>query len=110
MKEVGELPVKLREFIINNNNKQEEVRKSGTYKKPLKVEKGGRDSCLFEYINQLYYKTRLDEEEIRLLAYHFNKTICDPPLADGVVNYKINKLFSRKRNKYILINIGDDDE
>lgn len=109
LKDVTEMPSALRQFILNNNKTQEEVRKTKGYEKPLRVEKGGRDSELFNYLNQLYYKTRLDEEEIRLLAYHFNKTICDPPLADGVVDYKVNKLFKKKRNQYILINIGSDD-
>lgn len=109
MKNVGCVPKALRDFIINNNSKQEEVKKTSGYVKPDKVEKGGRDSSLFDYINQLYYKTRLDEEDIRLLAYNFNRNICEPPLSDGVVDYKLGKLFKKKRNKYILINIGDED-
>lgn len=109
LKDVAPLPKLLRQFILDNNSKQEEVRKTKGYEKPDKVEKGGRDSELFNYLNQLYYKTRLDEEEISLLAYHFNKTICDPPLSDGVVDYKINKLFKKKRNRYILINISEDN-
>lgn len=109
LKDVAPLPKALRVFILDNNTKQEEVRKTKGYEKPLKVEKGGRDSELFDYLNQLYYKTRLDQEEIRLLAYHFNQTICDPPLSDGVVDYKVDKLFKKKRNKYILINISDEE-
>lgn len=109
LKEVNKMPDKLRQFILDNNTKQEEVRKKRGYEKPIKVEKGSRDSELFDYLNQLYYKTRLDQEEIRLLAYHFNQTICDPPLSEGVVDYKVDKLFKKKRNKYILINISDDE-
>lgn len=108
--DVNKMPNELRKFILNCNKHEVEVRKKDSYTKPERVEKGGRDTSLFDYINQLYYKTKLDEEDIKLLAYNFNRTICDPPLSDGVVDYKINKLFKKKRNRYILINIGDETD
>ena len=108
MQEIKELPLQLREFILKNNSNNKIERKE--YKKPIEVDKGGRDNSLFDYINQLYYKTRLDKEEITLLAHNFNNTICKPPLSESVVDYKINKLFKKNRIKYILVYIGEEEE
>lgn len=104
---INEMPIELKEYILKHNNKKVEENKK-EYIKPEKVERGGRDTSLFEYLNYLYFRTRLNKEEIRLLAYHFNQTICEPPLSNGTVDYKVDKLFKKKRNKYILINIGDE--
>lgn len=107
MREIKEVPSNLKKFIIENN-KEIEIKHKEEYIKPEKVVRGNRDSSLFIYINQLYYKTRLDKEEITLLAHNFNRNICEPPLSDSVVNYKVNKLFKKHRNKYILINIDEE--
>lgn len=109
LKDIAPLPKALREFILNNNQEHKTKRKEKGYEKPLKVEKGGRDEQLFDYLNQLYFKTKLDKEEIRILAYYFNENICSPPLSNGVVDYKVDKLFKKKRNKYILLNLGECD-
>lgn len=105
---IEEIPNALKEYILKHNDKKVEENKKD-YVKPEKVERGGRDTSLFEYLNYLYFRTRLNKEEIRLLAYHFNQTICEPPLSNGTVDYKVDKLFKKKRNKYILINIGDEN-
>ena len=104
------MPEKLRNFILNNNKVVEYERKE--YEKPKEVDKGGRDNALFEYINNLYYKTRLDKDDIELLAYNFNRNVCNPPLTDNVVAYKLKKLFKKPRYKIIIIglNEGEDEE
>ena len=103
-----EVPLKLKEYILKNNTKEKEKRKD--YVKPEKVERGGRDIALFDYIVNLYYTTRLDQEEILLLAYHFNQTICSPSFSNSVVDYKVRKIFERKRNKYITLQLSEDEE
>ena len=92
---------------ILSNNKECEIEKK-EYVRPDIVEKGNRDTSLFEYINQLYYKTKLNKEEILLLAYNFNQSVCSPPLSDSVVEYKVNKIFKKERTKFILIYIGEN--
>lgn len=104
MKDIKPVPKELRDFILSNNKVVKETRKE--YVKPKVVNKGDRDTSLFDYLNHLYYKTRLDKEEILLLAHHFNRSVCSPPLSDSVVEYKVNKLFSKDRNTYILIYTG----
>lgn len=106
---ISNIPIKLKEYILQHNDKKVEENKK-EYIKPDKVERGGRDTSLFEYLNYLYFRTRLNKEEIRLLAYHFNQTVCEPPLSNGTVDYKVDKLFKKKRNKYILVNIGEESE
>lgn len=106
MREIQEIPLELKEFILKNNTEVKVERKE--YKKPIEVSKGDRDNSLFDYLNQLYYKTRLDKEEITILAHHFNETVCKPSLSESVVNYKINKMFKKDRKKYILIYISEE--
>ena len=110
MREIKEMPLELKKFIIENDEEVEIKHKE--YEKPSEVEKGGRDNALFEYMTNLYYKTRLDKEDIELLAYNFNRNICNPPLTDNVVAYKLKKLFKKPRYKIIIIglNEGEDDE
>ena len=80
------------------------------YVKPEKVEEGNRDESLFAYINNLYFKTKLNQEEIEVLANHFNETVCDPPLPSRSVKYKIRKAFKKDRKKCIYLWLGEDDE
>lgn len=105
---INEMPLLLKEFIVNNQKQYEVEHK--VYNKPTLVEKGNRDIALFEYLNQLYYKTRLDKEEITLLAYNFGKNNCKPELSDGEIEYKVNKLFKKPRNKYFIIQISEENE
>lgn len=108
MRQIKEMPNSLRTFILSNN-KQCEIEKK-EYVRPNNVEKGNRDTSLFEFLNQLYYKTKLTKEEIMLLAYNFNQTVCSPPLSDGVVEYKVDKLFKKERPKFILVYINNGRE
>lgn len=108
MRAIKPIPKELREFILNNNKVIEEERKE--YEKPTLVEKGGRDNALFEYILNLYYKTRLDREEITLLAQNFNKKVCSPPLTENVVEYKVGKQFNKPRYKIIIIGLNEGEE
>lgn len=108
MKNIKSVPLPLRRFILDNNKEIIEERKE--YEKPKEVEKGGRDNALFDYLIQLYHKTKLDKDEILLLAHYFNKEVCVPPLTDNVVDYKVNKLFKKHRNKIIVININEEEE
>lgn len=107
MAEITEMPIELRTFILNNNKDVKIERKE--YERPTKVEKGNRDTSLFDYINNLYFKTKLNKEEILLLAHQFNQTVCEPPLGDNVVEYKVNKIFQKQRTKFILIYLGDNE-
>lgn len=107
--EIKEMPSALKQFIIDNDT-ETVVKKKDEYVRPESVEKGNRDSSLFEYLNQLYFKTRLTRDEITLLAHNFNRNICNPPLKDSVIEYKVNKLFNKPRLKYILIYMGEDDK
>ena len=110
-KPIKPMPEKLKEFITNQKKLlKTERNKDEEYVKPEKVEEGGRDDALFEYINNLYFKTRLNREEIELLANDFNEHICEPPLPNRQVKYKINKAFKKDRNKMVFLWIGGDDD
>lgn len=110
-KEIMPMPEKLKDFIINQKDLiKPEKKEKKEYIKPEKVEEGNRDESLFEYINNLYFKTRLNEEEIEVLANHFNENICNPPLPSRQVKYKIKKAFKKDRHKCIYLWIGEDDE
>ena len=71
MREIKEIPNALKTFILENNNDCVIERKE--YVRPVEVEKGNRDTSLFDYLNQLYYKTKLTKEEILLLGYNLTK-------------------------------------
>lgn len=96
------MPQKLKEFILKNAGTKTEHKKT-PYEKPTEVYKGDRDNQLFQYITHLYYKTRLDEEEIEVLARHFNESF-DEPLSEKEVKYKIKKAFQKERPECILVN------
>ena len=91
-----------KKFILENASKKTEHKKT-PYEKPREVYKGNRDIALFEYITNLYYKTRLDEEEILVLAKHFNESF-DEPLSEKDVKYKVKKAFEKERPECILVN------
>nr|DAT77088.1 MAG TPA: Bifunctional DNA primase polymerase [Caudoviricetes sp.] len=102
--EIQEMPRKLKEFILNNTSTKKEIK---DYVKPLKVFKGDRDNQLFQYINDVYYKTRLDEEEIFILAKHFNNTVIEEPLPERIVKEKVKRVFSKDRGSCIFIKLGE---
>lgn len=97
---------KLKKFILKNVNLKSDINKE-PYKKPTSVEVGDRDNQLFSYINNVYYKTRLDYDEVLCLANHFNDTVLEKPFPDRVVEYKVKKVFDKDRGKVIFINLGE---
>lgn len=101
-----EMPVKLKEYILGNCEKK--GKEKVPYVKPKLVEEGSRDEQLFAYINNLYFKTRLDYDEINILAHYFNEEILEEPLDDKVVDYKVKKVFEKKRYEYIHITFKED--
>lgn len=102
------MPVVLQQYILDNAGTKEENKKT-PYEKPKEVYKGDRDNQLFKYINQLYYKTRLDEDEILVLAEHFNENILEEPFSKKDVKYKVKKAFEKPRNDIIIIVLPDEE-
>lgn len=96
----------LKKFILENANLKTEKKKQ-PYKKPTHVDVGDRDNQLFGYINDLYFKTRLDYEEILILAKHFNETVFDKPFSDKTVEYKVKKAFEKDRGSCIFVKISE---
>lgn len=100
------MPKKLKEFILNNSEKKGKERVP--YVKPKEVLVGNRDDSLFGYINNIYYKTDLDYDEILLLATHFNESF-DEPLSEKDVSYKVKKAFEKPRGNRIILRFGDEE-
>jgi hypothetical protein len=105
-KKPQKMPKELKEFILKNATLKNESKKE-PYKKPTSVEVGDRDNQLFSYINSIYYKTRLDYDEILCLANHFNETVFEKPLPERDVRYKCKKVFDKDRSTMIFINLGE---
>lgn len=103
------MPDVLKEFIINNAGLKQE-KKNTPYEKPKVVEKGDRDNQLFEYINELYFRTRLDYDEILTLANKFNDDILSVPFTARSVEYKVRKAFQKDRGRCLFVKINSDDE
>lgn len=99
-----EMPNELKEYILNNVPKLHENKEP--YVKPTHVETGDRDNQLFSYINNIYFKSRLDFDEILCLANHFNESF-DEPLSDKVVKYKVKKVFEKDRGKVLFIKLDE---
>lgn len=110
-KEIKELPQALREFILNQKGLNKKEKKEHVeYVRPDKVEEGGRDTAVFEYVSDLYFKTRLTFDEILLLGNNFNETVCNPPLPQREVKYKVKKAFKKDRGKCMFIRLNNDEE
>lgn len=102
------MPQKLKDYILANAEKKGKDRKP--YEKPTEtVLTGDRDNQVFSYITDLYYKTRLDIDEISVLAHNFNETMLDEPLDDKVIDYKIRKIFQKDRTKCLFIKLPDEE-
>jgi len=101
------MPSKLKQFILENAGTKTENKKT-PYEKPKEVCVGNRDTALFEYINNLYYKTRLDFDEILTLAKYFNENILEEPLSDKDVSYKTKKAFEKPRGETLIVRIPDE--
>lgn len=102
------MPIVLQQYILDNAGTKEENKKT-PYEKPKEVYKGDRDNQLFKYINQLYYKTRLDEDEILVLAEYFNEHVLEEPFSKKDVKYKVKKAFEKPRNDIIIIVLPDEE-
>lgn len=101
------MPQKLKDYILNNAEKKGKEKKP--YIKPKEtVLTGNRDDQLFAYITNLYYKTRLDIDEISVLAHHFNETMLDDPLPSKDVDYKVKKAFQKDRSICLFITLPND--
>ena len=104
-----QMPVVLQQYILDNVGTKEEKKKS-QYTKPKEVFIGNRDTALFEYINNIYYKTRLDYDEVLTLAYKFNNEVLEEAFPDKVVEYKTKKCFQKDRGVCVYVWLGDSDE
>ena len=105
-KEISEMPKELEDYILNNVTLKDSIKKEA-YEKPKNVEVGDRDNQLYSYINNIYYKTRLDYDEVLCLANNFNETILEKPFPEKVVKYKVDKVFDKDRSTMLFINIGE---
>lgn len=102
-----EMSKKLKKFVIENANMKMSENKT-PYKKPTNVEVGDRDNQLFSYINNIYYKTRLDYDEIYALATWFNENVLEKPLPERTVRYKVRKIFEKNRGVCIFVRLSDE--
>lgn len=98
---------KLKKFILENVGTKQDNKKT-PYVKPVHVPIGNRDEELFKYINDLYFKHQLNEDEITLLANHFNETNFEEPLEKRDVVYKIKKAIAKNRGKYIIVHLPEE--
>lgn len=107
-KTISNMDDELKKFILENANVKNDKDKK-PYEKPKYVECGDRDNQLFSYINNIYYKTRLDFDEVLCLALHFNENNLEEPFDDRDVKYKVKKCFEKDRNEYIYIRINSEE-
>ena len=98
---------KLKKFILEHANLKSDSKKE-PYKKPTSVECGDRDNQLYSYINNIYFKTSLDYDEILVLAKYFNNNTLEEPFPEKTVRYKVNKVFEKDRNTYIHIRLQEE--
>ena len=97
---------RLKEYILENTTTKSDIKKE-PYKKPTSVEIGDRDNQLYSYINNIYYKTRLDYDEILCLALNFNENVLEKPFPEKAVIYKVKKVFEKDRGTMLFINLGE---
>lgn len=101
------MPQKLKDFIINYKGLYKDSENKELYKKPTSVECGDRDNQLYSYINNVYFKTRLDFDEVLVLANYFNETILEKPFSEKTVEYKVKKVFEKPRESCIYIKLEE---
>lgn len=106
--EPPKMPKKLKKFILENVGTKTSNKKT-PYEKPKEVYKGDRDNQLFQYINHLYYKTTLDEDEILLLAKNFNEEVLEEPFSERDVKYKVKKAFEKNRGNFLIVRLPDEE-
>lgn len=100
------MPKELKEFILKNVPIKSDEKTP--YQKPTNVAVGDRDNQLFSYINNVYYKTGLDYDEVLCLANYFNENVLEEPFPEKTVKYKVDKEFKKPRDKYIHIKITEE--
>lgn len=100
------MPVVLQQYILDNVGTKTDNKKT-PYVKPKEVSKGDRDNQLFQYINQIYFKTKLDFEEVLVLANYFNDEILEEPFSKKDVEYKVRKAFEKDRAECIVLWLGE---
>ena len=105
--EPKEMPIALKKYILDNVDSKNDSKKE-PYKKPTSVECGDRDNQLFSYINNIYFKTSLEYDEVLVLAKHFNDNVLEEPFSEKTVEYKVKKAFSKPRDCYIHIKLSDE--
>lgn len=98
---------KLKKFVLENTALKNDSKKE-PYKKPTSVECGDRDNQLFSYINNIYFKTSLDYDEVLVLAKHFNDNTLEEPFPERTVEYKVKKVFEKDRDMYIHIRLQEE--
>lgn len=103
---IDNMPENLKQYILENASLKNDSKKE-PYKKPTNVEVGDRDNQLFSYINNIYYKTSLDYDEIMCLANYFNENVLEKPFSERTVKYKIDKVFDKERSKFIFIKLSE---
>lgn len=109
--DIKEMPSVLKEYILkcNVDNVSDEKVIESLYDLEKVVTKGSRDDTIFNYINSLYYGTKLNYNEILALALAYNRDCFDPPLKDRDVEYKVKRTFKSKRNKIFIIKVSEED-
>ena len=100
------MPVVLQQYILDNVGTKQDNKKT-PYVKPKEVSKGDRDNQLFQYINQIYFKTKLDYDEVLVLANYFNEEILEEPFSKKDVEYKVKKAFEKDRSECIVLWLGE---
>ena len=103
---IADMPEFLKQYILENVSLKNDSNKE-PYKKPTSVEVGDRDNQLFSYINNIYYKTRLDYDEVLCLANYFNETVLEKPFPEKTVEYKVKKCFNKDRGTMIFIKLDE---
>lgn len=106
--EPRQMPEKLKEFILNNSEKKSIEHEP--YVKPKTVAVGSRDDQLFSYINNLYFKTNLDYDEILVLANHFNEDVLEEPFSEKIIKQKVSYAFKKPRGEKIIIRFGGEED
>ena len=104
--EINEMDKELKKYILENVSLKNDSNKE-PYKKPTSVEVGDRDNQLFSYINNIYYKTRLDYDEVLCLANYFNETVLEKPFPEKTVEYKVKKCFNKDRGTMLFIKLDE---
>lgn len=111
MSDINYMPDILKNYILkcNNENESEEKHIESLYDLDKIVKKGSRDNTIFNYINNLYNNTKLNQNEILALALAYNRDCFDPPFNERDIEYKVRRMFKSERSKIFIIRISDEE-